>query len=660
MRASQAARKELKGIKAEYITGGRSLSRQNSASHRISTQIVHRKAPSTPPSESELDVSPKSRDVTRFGPRRQGGLRTSQSVDNLSRMNHRSFSSPSPPKSPPPRRSSRNAFNLPLDAIGKSQSSPKPKPIVARDGITISHDDALHPSLESRVSLLAQHDPTSVGNAVSTPDNSAYTLRPQMSSSSIALANVPEEDEPGVATRQSAPGLCLTMASSLKHQRSSAMVNMAMNTVQNLNPKAEHIAEVPQPVVRDDSVSSTTAFQTRGTQTRSSTASQAATGFTTSFSDSWEDDIDYCYEHAAEADCAFDWDRVSCDNECSASASEQIIDEIIESAASSFHQVDNDLGYSSSPVTGSQLDLLSAADPQPYVYTYLDPSHIRAPSQIRSPLSATSSTVFTSEARTPSEATSSPNLARYARRYERESGIFPISPSLLTPHEYEPRVIEDSSYPSKPPRDGRETVNYTTDLPLYEPRFPINGFSGEESLRSSANPLSKCNSRDSLLKSIYPRSHDSLHGTTSSVGSLPELVHSGRTHGRDLSAELAKAGISTDPAETPSSTANMNVKKVPEATTTPTSSHGLTTEVQSVRRERSLSECPERMPSTSTTELSRLAKTSSSGSATPNPAGKSFAGRMRSASAATTLSGMSKKGRASYSLFPSVPVPGPR
>ncbi|KAI1167899.1 hypothetical protein F5B18DRAFT_658812 [Nemania serpens] len=31
--------------------------------------------------------------------------------------------------------------------------------------------------------------------------------------------------------------------------------------------------------------------------------------------DSWEDDIDYCYDHAAEADCDFAWERLSCDHE---------------------------------------------------------------------------------------------------------------------------------------------------------------------------------------------------------------------------------------------------------------------------------------------------------------------------------------------------------
>ncbi|KAI0541467.1 hypothetical protein GGR58DRAFT_429866 [Xylaria digitata] len=29
--------------------------------------------------------------------------------------------------------------------------------------------------------------------------------------------------------------------------------------------------------------------------------------------DNWEDDIDYCYDHAAEADCDFAWERLSCD-----------------------------------------------------------------------------------------------------------------------------------------------------------------------------------------------------------------------------------------------------------------------------------------------------------------------------------------------------------
>ena len=83
----------------------------------------------------------------------------------------------------------------------------------------------------------------------------------------------------------------------------------------------------------------------------------------TSFTDNWEDDIDYCYEDAAEADCAFDWDRMSRDEQGRASASDQIIDEIIDSAASGFHQAENEAAYVSS-VTGSQLNLLQPTNPQ--------------------------------------------------------------------------------------------------------------------------------------------------------------------------------------------------------------------------------------------------------------------------------------------------------
>ena len=643
MRASQAARKELHGIRAESIAGGRSLSRQNSFSQENRTFTSHRRAPSTPSPESEISLSPKSRDATRVSPVGRKGLRTSQSVDNFSRINSRSFSSPSPPHSPPPRRSSRNAFNLPLDAIGKSVPPSKSNP-AAKDSIVVTqHDISRRTSVENCTSPLAQHDPSSVGNAVSTPDNSAYILRPQLSSSSIALADVPEEEETSEATRQSMQGLGLTMASTHQHRKISTTSNLNMDAM----PKSEDAPLATKEESRPSSDASATST------TRSSIATQTETTMTTSFTDNWEDDIDYCYEHAAEADCAFDWDRMSRDEESRASALDQIIDEIMDSAASSFHQVENEAGYTASPVTGSQLDLLQPADTHTYVYSYLDPSHIKASGPARSPLSTNSSTVFTSEALTPSEAASSPNVMRFSRRYERESGIFPTSPSLLTLQDYERRIAEDSSYPAKTPCEGFEALDSLTDLPLYEPRFPLSNSSGEES------SLSKCNSRESLSTSIHARSYESFHGNTSSISSLPELVHSGRTSGREsladreLTTKFSKANLQVNTASTATTLLSEDVSPT---TVTPGSAQSRTINVQPAARERSLSECSEKVSAPSIAELGKLPSGPSSGSATPSTANKSFAGRMRSASVATTASGMAKKSRASYSLFPAVPA----
>lgn len=44
-----------------------------------------------------------------------------------------------------------------------------------------------------------------------------------------------------------------------------------------------------------------------------STPRRFSMGLRGGFGDSWEDDIDYCYEHAAESNCDFDWNRPSLD-----------------------------------------------------------------------------------------------------------------------------------------------------------------------------------------------------------------------------------------------------------------------------------------------------------------------------------------------------------
>ena len=663
MRASQSARKELNGIKAEYIAGGRSLSRQNSFSRNAHTHTTHRRAPSTPSYESELNLSPKSRDAVRASPVGRKSLRTSQSVDNFSRISPRSFSSPSPPLSPPLRRSSRNAFNLPLDAIGKTVSPSNSNLFIAQDGIITQNDISRRASIENYLSPLAQHDPSSVGNAVSTPDDSACILRPQMSSSSIALADVPEEEETSEATRQSMQGLGLTMA--LAHQQSKTSTQQ--DPTSDATPKpaedTELAAQVPQAVNMESRPSSDASI---ASTTNSSAATQTDTTMTTSFTDNWEDDIDYCYEHAAEADCAFDWDRMSRDEGHRTSESDRVIDELIDSAASNSQQIENDVEYSTSPVTGSHLDLLQSANPQPYVYTYLDPRHIKASSQMRSPLSTSSSTIFASEALTPSEAAPSPNVVRFSRPSDRESGIFPTSPSLLTLQDYERHIAEDSPYLAKNPGEGCEALDSVTDLPFYEPRFPLNKLLGEESSCSSVKSLSKCNSRESLPAFARTRSHETFHGTSSSIGSLPELVHSNQTSGRvsivdgELSAKFSKASLRVNTADIPSAVTASIAEDVSPLTVTPGSVRNNPTEANTIRRERSVSECPDRVLIPSALEVNKSSSGPSSGSATPNAANKSFAGRMRSASAATTASGMAKKSRASYSLFPAVPTTGPR
>ncbi|KAI0389320.1 hypothetical protein F5Y17DRAFT_462846 [Xylariaceae sp. FL0594] len=143
---------------------------------------------------------------------------------------------------------------------------------------------------------------------------------------------------------------------------------------------------------------------------------------------SWEDDIDYCYDHAAEADCDFAWDRPSCDMERGEEdyAESLILGEDLHSSASSFR------GFSSR--------LLSVDLPA------LSPTSYRSRS--------------TNEAVTPTSATmpsaanfslpridSSTKLRRELHRTPsstssfQESQGFSLSPSLLIPDDYHEQML---------------------------------------------------------------------------------------------------------------------------------------------------------------------------------------------------------------------------
>jgi len=147
-----------------------------------------------------------------------------------------------------------------------------------------------------------------------------------------------------------------------------------------------------------------------------------------SYRHSWEDDIDYCYDHAAEADCDFAWERPSCDMERGDEdyAESLILGHSVQSSTSSFR--------------GLSTGLLSADLPG------LSPTSYQSRS--------------THEAITPTSATmpvtanfSLPRIdssAKLKRDHDRshssassfqESQGFCLSPSLLIPDDYHEQML---------------------------------------------------------------------------------------------------------------------------------------------------------------------------------------------------------------------------
>lgn len=152
-------------------------------------------------------------------------------------------------------------------------------------------------------------DYTTAPHAVTTPDETALTLKPlSFGPSRTELPNVPEEDEaafgrndyPETATEfvevKSFPSL---KSCSVRWSSSSSRAS----AVSPVSPLSEDfpfsdlvIPRVGQP------------FDDVPVRPRLSCRLSLAPN---EIDHCWEDDIDYCYEHAAEADCEFDWDRSS-------------------------------------------------------------------------------------------------------------------------------------------------------------------------------------------------------------------------------------------------------------------------------------------------------------------------------------------------------------
>lgn len=122
------------------------------------------------------------------------------------------------------------------------------------------------------------------------------------------LEQVPEEPEGTLSNRQSKD---ITRHPSIRHAKSSPM--LSRNSSKSSFRKRSQISPVHKIMERPISQGS----DTLGDPTRVSTPSQLSMdgpvedSNTKDRAPSWEDDIDYCYEHAAEADCDFDWNNVS-------------------------------------------------------------------------------------------------------------------------------------------------------------------------------------------------------------------------------------------------------------------------------------------------------------------------------------------------------------
>ncbi|KAL2823990.1 hypothetical protein BDW59DRAFT_89569 [Aspergillus cavernicola] len=613
IRASQKPVTNLKGIRAEDIHL-RSLSAED-LTHCMTDHDHYGPLPASPPG------SPGARSIS---PRQQDSrpLRESRIYENFSRpvsRYPRVDISSSPPRDSSPRASSPK--------LASSPEIPEPSPRVIDEilGLTSQQtypehvystdDDPTHGSSLADLDVDGICHP-SLGHAITTSPITEYMDARTVStltSPTSELDNVPEEDEathwhdspqsqPPVspeASQVSAPPV------STEPQAAAApKSHLSIHVAKELSKKfSEALGSPTLPQYRSDR--ETMPNDGRGTQTtlrRHSSVQRRAIHET--IYESWDDDIDYCYEHAAESNSDFDWGRNSLD----------------EPRRKGIEVT----------VTASNL---AASSGQPLVSILPSPGHL-------------STSAMSTPNLDPSPSRSAPSsrlaITSLSAGYEGElvtpkDGAFfqPVSSSALsgalTKH-----MTPDALYEDYLAADAESDRHFSF--------CSQGGFQTIEhpgSPRSSFSPISKCNSQESLILSraaSIVRKHRSSVSTTS----VPELVHS-LASSRDFSvSDLMLPGEQPGLVRQDSSS---------------NSSHHRQTKSLAREIETQIMSRPDGNGSTESTKLTSM--------------GVSIHDRAKSTSDVETAPMMSKsikpdlpsksahrrKGRTSYSLFPSPPLP---
>ncbi|KAI1847792.1 hypothetical protein JX266_006287 [Neoarthrinium moseri] len=261
----------------------------------------------------ELTARP---DIERMRPQRASpppvpmrSMKRTQSEDQIRVAPPRPPRSPTqqgfaPSIDPPPRKSSRGSvqhggFNglgtinvdQPITGFGLRQ----PKPIVWP-----ALPETSAPFIDSAAAQQSLPGPSRrFSHAITTPDDAAWPLA--VEPTATALPDVPEEEENQGVSRSR-----ISVASNSSSLRGSMSVPLLRQITQSQ----------AAPTVRPPSNASDTLgrFDLFAAQ-RALRASAEDSECEELPNETWEDDIDYCYEHEAEADCDYAWERPSCDFE---------------------------------------------------------------------------------------------------------------------------------------------------------------------------------------------------------------------------------------------------------------------------------------------------------------------------------------------------------
>lgn len=602
IRASQKPVTNLKGIRADDINL-RSLSAEDLSHFVIDHDNVGPSPASPPHSPGERCTSPRQLDSR--------PLRESRIFENFSRpvSRHPRLDAPaSPPRASSPRLASSPEIPEPsprvideiLDLDSQQQSYP--------EHTYYTDDDSMPASSPTSLNLEGMTHPT-LGHAITTdPNNENMDARTvsALTSPSSELEDVPEEDEATHWHDSPESDYSRTLESQVSPKTNVApKSHLSINVAQELSKKfSEALGSPTLPQFSRDRAH--TPHDDRATQIalqRQSSVHQKTIHET--IYESWDDDIDYCYEHAAESNSDFDWGRAS-------------VDEARKDGIAV-------------PVTTSNRSVSST---QPSV-SFSDQKYLRT-----SVLSTPDLDSSASRSAPSSRLATTPFSAGYGGEMStQKDGVFlrPVSSSVLsgalTKH-----ISPDTMYEDYLAADGESDRHFSF--------CSQGGFHAVEqpvSPRSSFSPISKYNSQESLILSraaSIVRKHRSSVSTTS----VPELVHS-LASSRDFStSDLMLPGEQTELVHQDSSSHSSNHRQT----------KSLAREIES-----QIMSLPESNNSTDSTKLMGGASVHDRAKSTSEVEAAPLVNNVARPELPPKSANRQKGRTTSYSLFPSPKIPSP-
>lgn len=467
-----------------------------------------------------------------------------------------------------------------------------------------------------------------MSHALTTPSDEAWPLAAPPANYGGELADVQEEEEESAKRRSrvSTTSGELRMSQSVPALRLRSYTHSGGPDIQTSTTTLEHTSSERPPL---------------------------SPGFQFS-QDSWDNAIDYAYEHEAEADCDYQWDRNSFDDD-SATVDAGPTNSI-ESPAVDLHLEDDDRSvyhgrFRPSLIVPSTFDvpelspMSNTSANSPDLHT---PSNFLRPHHIRSPSHASSF---------------------------KESHGFTLSPSLLIPTDFRSQMDQEALY-DEHFHGQTTTASIFTQEPYTHSFSPVDettsstasyrssSFSRGSARSSSSTRMSGTNSRgsqDSILLLSRAASISQAHRSIGSTSSLPDLIpstvgmrKSDTTRDTDLTQSVGALNLEEDnhdtvsPLETSASIQHRRNKSVAkEAGARKGINHFAPPPAVFKELEpANLSPVAETFSDPTTSGLSHGRKVSAP---IMSPTVREFKGRARSATM-----GAGRKSRGSYMLFPQV------